>query len=98
LRSLAAIDSGFGWMVFVHLAGLSFWKKLMGLTVHFKLAAPPDTNATRARELVRAMRRRAQGFKQRGRVDDVLPIGEDEEALRWAAQYKSVPHPRMPGC
>jgi len=70
----------------------------MGLTVHFKLAAPPDTNATRARELVRAMRRRAQGFKQRGRVDDVLPIGEDEEALRWAAQYKSVPHPRMPGC
>src|SRR6266545_4954268 len=61
----------------------------MGLTVHFKLVAPPDTDAARARELVRAMR---------GRVDDVLPIGDDEEALRWAAQYKSVPHPWKPGC
>ena len=39
------------------------------------------------------MRRRAQGFKQRGRVDDVLPIGGDEEGLRWATQYKPVPHP-----
>src|SRR6266567_1733916 len=65
----------------------------MGLTIHFKLVAPPDTDAARAGELVRAMRRRAQGFKQRGRVDDVLPIGDDEEALRWATQYKSVPHP-----
>lgn len=70
----------------------------MGLTVHFKLVAPPDTDAARARELVRAMRRRAQGFKQRGRVDDVLPIGDDSEALRWARQYKSVPHPWKSGC
>jgi hypothetical protein len=30
-------------------------------------------------------------------VDDVLPIGNDEEALRWARQYKSVPHPCKPG-
>ena len=65
----------------------------MGLTVHFKLAAPPDTDATRAGDLVRAIRRRAQGFKQRGRVDDVLPIGDDQEVLRWATQCKSVPHP-----
>jgi hypothetical protein len=70
----------------------------MGLTVHFKLAAPPATDAARAGELVRAMRRRAQGFKQRGRVEDVLSIGDDEEALRWAEQYKSVPHPWQPGC
>ncbi len=69
----------------------------MGLTVHFKLIAPPETDTTRARELVRAMRRRAQGFKQRGRVDNVLSIGDDEEALRWAMQYKSVPHPWKPG-
>jgi hypothetical protein len=69
----------------------------MGLTVHFKLIAPPDTDAARARELVRAMRRRAQGFKQRGRVNDVLPIGDDGEALRWATQYKSIPHPWKPG-
>lgn len=70
----------------------------MGLTVHFKLVAPPDTDAARARELVRAMRRRAQGFKQRGRVEDVLPIGDDAAALRWAGEYKSVPHPWKPGC
>lgn len=70
----------------------------MGLTVHFKLVAPPDTDVARARELVRAMRRRAQGFKRRGRVDDVLPIGDDEEALRWSLQYKSVPHPWKRGC
>ncbi|MBE0545674.1 MAG: hypothetical protein IH623_30450 [Verrucomicrobia bacterium] len=70
----------------------------MGLTVHFKLLAPPDTDAARARELVRAMRRRAQGFKRRGRVDDVRPIGDDAEALRWAVQYKSVPHPWKQGC
>ncbi|HYV28077.1 MAG TPA: hypothetical protein VFA77_11120 [Candidatus Eisenbacteria bacterium] len=69
----------------------------MGLTVHFKLIAPPETDAARAHELVRAMRRRAQGFKRRGRVDDVLPIGDDEEALRWATQYKSIPHPWKPG-
>jgi hypothetical protein len=59
----------------------------LGLTVHFKLVAPPETDLDRARELVRALRRWAQGFKQRSRVDDVLPIGNDEEALRWARQY-----------
>ena len=68
----------------------------MGLTVHFKFVAPPDTDAARARELVRALRRRALGFKRRGRVTGVLPIGDDAEALRWAAQYKSVPHPTWP--
>jgi hypothetical protein len=69
----------------------------MGLTVHYKLVAPPDTDAVRARELVRQMRRRAMGFKQRRRVDDVLPIGDDGEALRWAEDYRFVPHPWMPG-
>ena len=65
----------------------------MGLSIHFKLTSPPDTDAARAYELVRAMRERAQGFKQRGRVETVLPIGSDREALRWAMGYKSVPHP-----
>jgi len=69
----------------------------MGLTVHFKLAAPPGTDAARARELIRALRRRAQGFKQRGRVEDVLPIGDDQESLCWATQYRPVPHPCKPG-
>lgn len=70
----------------------------MGLTVHFTLLAPPDTDAARARELVAAMRRRAQGFKSRRRVDDVRPIGEDRKSLRWADQYKTVPHPWRAGC
>lgn len=69
----------------------------MGLTVHFKLTPPPDTDAARAHELVRQMRQRAQGFKQRGRVDAVWPIGHDSKALRWAEEYKTVPHPWKPG-
>jgi len=69
----------------------------MGLTVHFKLIAPPGIDATRALELVRAMRRRAQGFKHRGRVEEVLPIDQDAEALRWAREYRDVPHPWKPG-
>ena len=70
----------------------------MGLTVHFKFLAPPDTDAVRAHELVRALRRRAQDFKRRGRVDDVRPIGGDPKSLRWALQYREVPHPTKAGC
>jgi hypothetical protein len=70
----------------------------MGLTIHFKLLAPPETDSARALELVRAMRRRAQSFKHRGRVDDVLPVGDDQEVLLWATQYKPVPHPWKAGC
>jgi hypothetical protein len=73
-------------------------RKKMGLSVHFKLAASADTDAVRARELVQAMRRRAQGFKRRGRVDDVLPIGDDAAALRWAIEYQSIPVPGERGC
>lgn len=69
----------------------------MGLTVHFKLTPPPDTDAARAHELVRQMRQRAQGFKQRGRVEAVLPIGSDRESLRWALDGRSVPHPWKSG-
>ena len=70
----------------------------MGLTIHFKLTPPPDTDTAKAYELVRAMRRHAQGFKHRGRVADVLPIGDDAETLRRAMEYKSVPHPTQTGC
>lgn len=70
----------------------------MGLTIHFKLTPPPDTDAARARELVRQMRQRAQRFKQRGRVQAVRLIGSDHEALRWALDGRSVPHPWKPGC
>ena len=70
----------------------------MGLTIHFDLIAPPETDAARAHELVRQMRRLAQGFKQRGRLDDVRPIGHEQEALRWAEESKTVPHPWSRGC
>lgn len=69
----------------------------MGLTIHFKLRAPPETDAAQANELVRQLRRRAQGFQQRGRVDAVQPLGEDRAALRRATDYKSVPHPWKAG-
>lgn len=66
----------------------------MGLTIHFNLQAPSGTDVAGARELVRQLRRRAQGFKHRGRVDAVHPIGSDEEALRWAEEWLffSIPH------
>lgn len=70
----------------------------MGLTIHFKLTPPPETDAVRAYELVRQMRQRAQGFKRRGRVEAVLPIGDDPKTLRRAECYRDVPHPWKPGC
>ena len=68
----------------------------MGLTIHYQLAAPAVCDAARAHQLVRQMRRRAQDFKHRGRVDRVLPIGNDGEALHWATAFRSVPHPSQP--
>jgi hypothetical protein len=59
----------------------------MGLTIHYKLIAPNGTDRARAREIVLQLRRRAQGFKQRGRVEAVHPLGEDAESLRWARQW-----------
>lgn len=64
---------------------------VMGLTIHFTLAAPPDTDAARAGELVRQLRRRALDFKQRDRVDTVHPLGDDAEALRWAEEWLFFP-------
>jgi hypothetical protein len=57
-------------------------RKIMGLTVHYRLAAPKDCDAAQAHELVRAMRRHAQGFKQRGCVEKVGAIGTGHESLR----------------
>ena len=47
----------------------------MGLTIQFKLVAPPETDEQGAEALVRQLRRRALGFKARGRVDRVHPLG-----------------------
>jgi hypothetical protein len=68
----------------------------MGLTIHFKLVAPPETDWRGAGALVRQLRRRALGFKARGRVDEVHPLGHDVESLRWARQWLWRGDPRQP--
>jgi len=68
----------------------------MGLTIHFTLVAPPETDAARAKELVGQLRRHALGFKQRGRVDSIHPLGNDAEALRWAEEWRFFPVPDHP--
>ena len=60
----------------------------MGLTIHFKLAAPPETNAAQAREIVRRLRQRALRDRAAGRVDAVLPLGEDTKALQWGRTWR----------
>jgi hypothetical protein len=59
----------------------------MGLSIHYKLIAPSGIDRMRARDLVSQLRRRAQGFKHRGRVDAVHPMGDDEKSLRWVRQW-----------
>jgi len=68
----------------------------MGLTIHYKLIAPAGTDAVRAREIVMQLRRRAQDFKHRGRVDRVHPPGDDPESLRWAREWMWRPDPSRP--
>ncbi len=66
----------------------------MGLTIHFTLVAPPETDALQARDIVRRLRRQALGFKQRGRVDKVFPLKDDPKALRWGRDwlFRRDPH------
>jgi hypothetical protein len=59
----------------------------MGLTIHYKLIAPSGTDAERACEIVCQLRRGAQGFKHRDRVEAVHRVGEDAESLRWGRQW-----------
>ena len=53
----------------------------MGLTVHFKLAAPAGGSEAQAKTLVESMRRLALGFRIEGLVDRVLPITADRKTL-----------------
>ena len=66
----------------------------MGVTIHFNLEAPPETDKARAKEIVTQLRRRAQRYRSGGRVDAVLPLGEDDEALRWGRTCRFI---RLPG-
>ena len=63
----------------------------MGLTIHFKLVAPPETDAARAEELVRKLRRQALHFQRRGRFDKVYPLRKDFANLRSADDWLFFP-------
>jgi len=54
----------------------------MGLTVHFKLAAPAGDTEAQAKRLVESMRRVALRFQREGLVDKVLPITSEATTLR----------------
>ena len=52
----------------------------MGLTVHFKLAAPAGTTEAQAKKLVENMRRVAVRFYIEGLVNRVHPITSDTKS------------------
>lgn len=68
----------------------------MGLTIHYTLQAPPDTEAAPARAFVMRLRQRALEFKRRQRVEAVHPLGDDADALRWAEEWLFFPVPGHP--
>ena len=66
----------------------------MGLTVHFKLAAPPGCTGAQAKKLVESMRRVALRFQREGLVDRVLPMTADAKSLRrFARAWLILPVP-----
>jgi hypothetical protein len=68
----------------------------MGVTIHYKLRAPPGTDKARAKKIVTQLRRRALRYRTDGRVDAVLSLGEDDRALRWGCAMRSWPIPGLP--
>lgn len=68
----------------------------MGVTIHYKLQAPPETDKARAKGIVTQLRRRALRYRTAGRVDAVLPLGKDDRALRWGRTTRSWPMPCLP--
>ena len=66
----------------------------MGLTVHFKLAAPADCSAAQAKRLVESMRRVALRFQREGLVDKVFPLSSEATTLRrFALDWLVLPLP-----
>jgi len=66
----------------------------MGLTVHFKLAAPAGTTEAQAKKLVENMRRVAVRFYIEGLVNRVHPITSDTKKLRhFACDWLILPVP-----
>ncbi|HAO80821.1 MAG TPA: hypothetical protein DCQ92_17990 [Verrucomicrobia subdivision 3 bacterium] len=66
----------------------------MGLTVHFKLAAPAGVTEAKAKQLVESMRRVALRFYCEGLVDHVRPVISDAKTLRqFARDWLILPVP-----
>ena len=66
----------------------------MGLTVHFKLAAPAVVTAAQAKRRVESMRRAAVRFCCEGLVDRVRPVISDMKTLRrFACDWLILPVP-----
>ena len=68
----------------------------MGLTIHFKLRAPPGTDKRRAKEIMTELRECADRYGRAGRVDAVPPLREDAQALRYGRTWRFVPVPDRP--
>src|SRR5438309_830448 len=69
----------------------------MGLTIHFKLAAPPGTDTARAKEIMRQLRRRAVRYAANGRVGKVFPLDDNGRVLRWGRVWRFYPFQDWPG-
>jgi len=77
--------------------GLDYrFEKIMGLTVHFKLAASASVDAAHVKKLVVSLRRAALRFERESLVDEVLPITSDAKTLqRFAGDWLMLPVPGM---
>jgi hypothetical protein len=68
----------------------------MGLTIHFKMWAPRGSDASRAEEIMTKLRKRAGCEWIEGRVDSVLPLATDYQALRLGSTWIFAPVPDRP--
>lgn len=69
----------------------------MGLTVHYKLKAPPDTSSAEAGRLVLAARAIAVRFEREDSVQHVGAVSADARLLnRFATEYLTLPVPGEP--
>src|SRR5665213_25507 len=70
----------------------------MGLTVHYKLAAPAETTESQATQLVESMRLLAgRSFYMKGLVDDVGSITTDRKIVRrFGVGWLRLPIPGRP--
>jgi len=68
----------------------------MGVTIHYKLQAPPGTDKARAKEIMTQLREEALRYGRAGRVDAVPPLREDYRALRCGRTWRYAPVPDRP--